>query len=225
MCSLIIALVLLSDCSMSVLGGRAQMERQNFDKSVEKVPILQLLEELGEKYQKYFTIEECWTEGNSSARLFARMVPHPSARRNVFQELDELKISVPYFTYYVDEKQPNIIHISDTRIGQQREYALDMVIKNIDFKGNVFDLVSALNQQGIRVSSRGIVMGAEEMLVIDFMTPVHVKGVQLKVRDALSHFIPLKGRSSRLLWIAETKHKPLETTYIRFRGAATPASH
>jgi len=62
-----------------------------------------------------------------------------------------------------------------------------------------------------------------EDLPTDFMTQVHVKGKRLGVRSALSDFIPLEGRTNRILWVAKTNMGPQETTYIRFLLGSNPS--
>ena len=39
----------------------------------------------------------------------------------------------------------------------------------------------------------------------------------MSVRDVLTDFIPLRGHSSRILWIAETKAGQKEKTLVEFR--------
>jgi hypothetical protein len=93
-----------------------------------------------------------------------------------------------------------------------------MVIKELDFSGKVNRLVDAIAAKGIPVSSLG---GADvvDAMVTDYKTEVQVKGTDLRVRDALTDFVPLEGRGP-ILWVAETRLEGSDqTSYIRFRGA------
>jgi hypothetical protein len=179
--------------------------------------VLHIFDELGNQYDRFFTVEEAWTETEPMNLLKDGMVQRPKPTGNVFRDLDQLRKLIPDFTYYADKRNPRIIHVSDSRVAQQKGYGLDQVVKEINFEGLAFDLVNVIGQQGIRVSSRGPI-DTTEMLFLDLVTRVHVKGKRLTVRDALSNSIPLEGRSSRILWIAETKLGIGEITYVRFRG-------
>src|SRR5258705_484413 len=67
-------------------------------------------------------------------------------------------------------------------------------------------------EQGILLS--GLL---NELGVVDFKSKVQIQAKNLTVRSALSDYIPLKGRSHKILWIARTKLGAQETSYIQFR--------
>ena len=95
---------------------------------------------------------------------------------------------------------------------------MDRVIDDIDFSGTVIELVDAIASKGILVSAGGPV-GTDDLLSMDGVTRVQVKGKGLKVRDVLSDFVSLEGRGP-ILWTAETHVDGSDqTSYIRFRGA------
>ncbi len=199
------------------LPGYAQTPMQYSNTSVEKVSVRDILEDLGKRYDRFFTIEEISSEmGNILYRRSERLV----SNKNILEELDQLSKLIPDLTYRVDKREPRIIHVSDTRVGRQKGYALDRIVSRIDFTGPVYELIKVLRNQGIRISGGGMAMGVDEWLVTDFGTKVHVRGKRLRVRNVLSDFIPLEERSSRILWIAETKPVEGETTRLRFRGTA-----
>jgi len=92
-------------------------------------------------------------------------------------------------------------------------HPLESAIRSIDFTGKVNDLPSEIGKQGIPLSSPLISFKFEQ---IDYGTLVRVKGEDLKVRDALSNFVPLQGRTKRILWIARTKIGQGEVTYVYY---------
>jgi len=101
----------------------------------------------------------------------------------------------------------------DARLAQQKEYGLESAIRSIDFTGKVNELPSEIGKQGIPLSPLSITFRFEQA---DYSTEVHVRGEELKVRDALSNFVPLQGRTKRILWIARTKLGQGEVTYVYY---------
>jgi hypothetical protein len=182
------------------------------------VAVEDLLTNLGMKNSVTFTLEEAIGKDGMMGPIRTsvhRRISEGSALTGV---LDELSQSVPHFTWRADASNPKIIHIVDERLLHRRTYALDMVIKELDFAGKVNRLVDAIAAKGIPVSSLG---GADvvDAMVTDYRTELQVKGKDLRVRDALTDFVPLEGRGP-ILWVAETRLEgPDQTSYIRFRGA------
>jgi hypothetical protein len=185
-------------------------------------PMFDVLDEIGSRYGYFFTLEEAWKDGELMNRIESQRVQRPSRGRDILQELDALCHQVPHVAYKVDKAKPKIVHIIDGDLAQQKGYAMDGVITSIDFRGTVFHLVAAIAQQGIRVSSRGV-FDMHDAPWMDFRTQVHVKGKRLGVRSALSDFIPLEGRTNRILWVAKTNMGPQATTYIRFLLGSSPS--
>lgn len=182
----------------------------------ESISLSRLLDELGSKYGYFFTLEETWKDAESMNRLESHRVQRSARGQDIWQELDSLRKVVPGLTYKVDKTSPQIIHVMDEGLAQQKEYALDRLIPSIDFTGTVFNLVKAIAKKGVRVSSRGAI-DFREISSMDFKTQIHVRGKRLSVRRALSDFVPLEGRNSRILWVARTKIGPNEPSYIQFR--------
>jgi hypothetical protein len=174
-------------------------------------PLTALLLKLGLKYNCYFTIEEAAADGESVNSMEAQWVQIRSAHLNLEQELDQLHRTVPNLTYEIDRTNPRIVHLIDSRLARVDKYGLEGVIKTIDFKGTVNDLVSEVAERGFRISPQNFIFTHEQP---DFSTKVEVKGDNLKVREALSNFVLLEGRGSRVLWIARTKLAPGEVTYV-----------
>jgi hypothetical protein len=177
------------------------------------LPILNYLVELGKDYDYFFTIEEAWREEDLADSIVNHWVQRSSQKKTVKEELEQLQQAVPNLGYEIDSVNPKIVHIKDMRLTQQKDYGLEAVIKSIEFTGKVHDLVSEINHQGIPVSAPLITFNNETM---DYDTVLQVKGVGLKVRDALSNFIQLEGRRSRILWTARTKLGQREVSYVRY---------
>jgi hypothetical protein len=92
-------------------------------------------------------------------------------------------------------------------------YGLESVIKSIDFAGSTSELVAAIGKQGITVSPQRALFTNEFQ---DYDTVIHVNGEGLRVRDALSNFLPLAERKGRILWIARKKLAEGEVTYVYY---------
>lgn len=177
------------------------------------LPLLDYLVELGKADDRFFTIEEAWKGDKPMNSLEAQWIQRPLEQKSLQQELERLRGGVPNFSYEIDKANSRIVHIKDARLAQQKGYGLESVIQRIDFMGKVNELPSAIGKLGIPVSLP-VVMDIRQSL--DHMTEVQVKGEGLKVRDALSNFVPLEGRRGRLLWIARTKLNQGEVSYVYY---------
>jgi hypothetical protein len=182
---------------------------------IQPVPLAEFVHELGTKYDSYFTIETAWAEGESVDSMEASLVHKLSGAGSLVQELEHLKKTVPNFAYEPGQANSRIIHIIDSRLSRQKDYALDRVIPSIDFSGPAHLLADALAKQGLPISSH--MTRFSQLDVEDYVTVVHIKAKNLRVRDVLSDFIPL-DREVKVLWIARTRLGPRETTQIRFQG-------
>jgi len=210
-----VALLLIGNV-MAIYALRTQKANDvNNQDSDQSVTVSNVLDEIGNKYGYFFTLEETWDNGAVMNRIQSHRLQRPALGNDVWQDLTALSRLVPDMTYKVDETNPKIVHIIDAGLSHRPGYALDEKIDSIDFSGTLFDLVKHLETHGLRVSSRGAV-DTHELSTIDFGTQVHVTGKQLSVRQALSDFIPLEGRSNRLLWVARTKNGSGEISFVRF---------
>lgn len=180
-----------------------------------KVPLRQRLVEIGQTYNCFFTLEEAW-EADESRNVMESRESHTYARKQgLILELDELRQNVPNVRYEIDKNNPRIIHVIDSRLTQSN-YGLESIINNIDFNGRLHELITTIAKQKIPIALP-ILMDIHEGMFQDTRTTIQVKGNNLKVRDALSEFIPLAGRS-RILWIARTKLGENQISYIHFVG-------
>jgi hypothetical protein len=177
------------------------------------LPMLNYLLELGKTHDCFFTIEEAWKEDDLTDSVINHWLPRAAQQTSLIEELEQVRQIVPNFVYEIDQAHPRIVHIKDERLAQQKDYALEEVIKSIAFTGKLPDLVSEINRQGVRVSAPLITFNNE---TLDYNTIVQVKGEDLKVREVLSNFIPLEGRGSRILWIARTKLGAKQESSIRY---------
>lgn len=176
-------------------------------------PLPAYLVMLGYEYDRFFTIEEAWESDNPKS-IQNHWLQRP-AETGLQQELDRMVEIVPDFAYAIDQTNPRIIHVMDKRLAQQKGYALEAVTGHIDFKGKVKDLPAELHKQGIPISYPDYIsLGGGETK--DFTTVVHVTGEGLKVRDALSNFIPLDGRKGKILWVARTQLGQGQDTSVNF---------
>jgi len=202
--------------SLFVAPSRAERHPQEKPQE-ESVTLEEALADLGRNNNYFFTIEQAWKDGDLTHWLLnATHVHKPRPNSSIWKELERFRHKLPNFTYSLDQGNPRIIHIMDTRLADLQGYGLDRIIDRIDFSGDVFHLIDEIGKKGIPVSSRGP-LNVEDLLRVDHRSKVQVMGERLRVREALSNFISLEGRGP-LLWIARTKLAPREITYVHFWG-------
>ncbi|MFP5262581.1 MAG: hypothetical protein ACLGJB_11805 [Blastocatellia bacterium] len=195
-------------------GTGTQGEGQQAERETQSAA--RYIAELASRYDCFVTLEEAAEEGEVMSRIASYEVGRPARGAGLEQELEWLRRAVPSMDYEVSEGARKVVHIIDTRLMYRDGYGVDAVIGSIDFEGTVNDLVAAIAKQGIPVSSLGLVSTHEQL---DYSTVVRVKGEGMKVRDALTRFVPLEGRVGRFLWVARTKLAKGEKTYIHYPWA------
>lgn len=193
--------------------GQAKASRPA-DKTVE---LRQVLKEVGNRYDCYFTMEIGLKAGDVTNSLEGRRVSQELKQKSLKQELERLSETVPSFTYKFDIYNSKIIHVIDTGLAREKNYAMEQVIDTISFDGTVFDFVNAVGQKGVSVSSRGF-FDTRELQLIDLSTRVYVNEKKKTVRNILTNSLPLKGRA-RVLWIARTELGGSQTTYVRYMNS------
>jgi hypothetical protein len=175
------------------------------------------LSQLAKTYDCYFTLEEAYEDGGTANQLSSYMVKSSPPKLSLNESLEELRRTVPNLTFTINDSTPRIVHITDARLAKKREYAMERVIKNIEFAGDVGSLISMLNMQGVPVSMPSV-FTTDELRFRDLFTKGRIKGEGLKVRDILTSFLSLKGYR-KLIWISQTSLGGKDnTTYIRFCG-------
>ena len=197
----------------SALAPQARGNRyMNEASATQSVLLTKYLVQLGKDYDCFFTLEEAWNDGESMNMMEAQWVQGFSEMKGLQQDLERLRQTVPNFTFETNKQNPRIIHIIDARLKRLKGYGLESRIKSIDFTGTVFDLVAAIGKQELHVLPQKSLLTNEFW---DYRTVAHVKGEGLKVRDALSNFIPLEPQK-RIIWISRTKIGQKEVSYIRY---------
>jgi len=183
--------------------------------------LLNLLYEMGNAYDCYFTVESAWKDGEPYNKMEATIVEPslmPSADKEGLQvTLDALKRQVPNFTFMRDQSDSRIIHVIDSRLLNQKKYGLAYTVEHLEFSGSVGNLLSHLRAQGIPVDPQSS-GSLHELGRHDSRVAVQVKVENSQVRALLSHCAPVEGRS-RILWIARTKLAKGAISVIQFRGA------
>ena len=178
------------------------------------VVLRELLRKVGDKYDCHFTMEIGLVSGNNTNSLAGRRFSPELKGETLLQELELLRKSTPNFTYRFDDLNPKIIHIIDSRLSREGTYAMGKTIRSLRFNGGVFDLINAIGQKGLSISSRGAV-SLYELRGVDASTQVHIQEKNKKVRAILTNVLMLQERG-RVLWIAETEIGINKTTYVRY---------
>ncbi|SRR6266436_10270240 len=204
----VVALIFLSTGStssvMSLHQGATDGKKQLSD----------VLNDFGTDYDKFFTIEDAKSTGKATP-LSKRPIARPGKKFGLTRELEELRRTVTGFTYYPDSRNPQVIHIVDAPLVAQKNYGMNLIVKEINFTGPLYRLPDHLKQQGIPVEvSRQYT--TTSYMTADFRTQVSVKAKSIRVREALTDLNSLKGRSSRVIWTSETTIGKNEDSVIVF---------
>ena len=179
----------------------------------ETTSLQQVLKEIGDKYDRYFTIDSTSIGGNTEHSLEGQRVSQPQMH-SLTQVLELLRTTIPNLTYKVDRYNSKIIHIIDRRLEQRKGYAMEKIIDNISFDGTLMDLVNTISKKGVAISSQGF-LTTTDLFVGDGLTQVRIIEKNRRVRDLLTNYIPLNGRG-RILWIAETNMDRNDPTFVRY---------
>lgn len=177
------------------------------------LPLIDYLGKLGEEYDYFFTVEVAAADTSGEKALVSHWVQRRPGTKDLQQELERLRQDISNFSYEVDKSNPRIIHVMDVRLEQFNGYALERIIPEITFTGKVNDLPAEIGKQGIPIAPP-LLMSFNETR--DTTTVLEVKGVGLKVRDALSDFLPLEKRRTRILWIASTRINQEGISYVNY---------
>lgn len=203
------------------LSAAQSLSQNEASQAPEKFFVLRdLLREIGNKYDCYFTMEIGLVSGDhihSLENVYSidrRDVTLAMQQMNLAEALELLHNIVPHLTHKPNDFNPNIIHIIDDRLIRKKNYALEKIIGDISFEGKVSDLIDVIGRKGVAVSSRGAI-DIYESMGVDYSTRINVVEKKKSVRDILSNSLTLKDRG-RVLWIAETELVDGQTTYVRF---------
>lgn len=181
------------------------------------VPLSSALQGMGADYDRFFTVEEAVTGDVMSPLPRSRPVVRPGKKFGLIREMEELRRTVPGFTYHVSRREPRVIHVVEATLTRRKDYGMSAMVARIDFTGTLMALTSAIEMRSIPVAP-SLVHDADDFPFLDFRTEVKVGARRMSVRDVLTDFFPLWGRGSRIIWTAETKAGQKEKTLVEFRG-------
>jgi len=210
------ALFVLGILSFPSLGSVSPVcqEGTSADTKEPRIALANALPRLGQACGCFFTIEEAWRSGESTRSIETADVPERILHQSPQQAMDLMTAMVPNFTYVLDKVDSRIIHIKDKRLAEIQNYGLDQTIGPFEFQGDLFGLIDAIAKLGVPITPTRQ-FGTHELA--DNASQIRVKGGSMQVRAALSNFIPLEQKRSKVLWIARTglDNKPV-TTQVYF---------
>lgn len=177
------------------------------------LPLIDYLGKLGEEYDYFFTVEIAAADTGTEKAIVSHWVQQRPGNKNLQQELERLRQDTSNFAYEVDISNPRIMHVMDARLKQFKGYALESIITEINFTGKANDLPAEIAKHGIPIAPP-LLMSFNETR--DSTTVLELKGVALKVRDALSDFLSLEKRRTRILWIASTRINQEGISYVHY---------
>lgn len=198
---------------VSLQTQRAKLMDNSSTHQPDPLPLLDYLVRLGKQYDYFFTVEIAAADTGTEKAIVSHWVQQRPGNKNLQQELERLRQDISNFAYEVDRSNPRIMHVMDARLKQFKGYALESIIKDINFTGSVNDLPAEIGKQGIPIGPP-LLMSFNEAR--DRTTVLEMKGVGLKVRDALSDFLSLEKRRTRILWIASTRINQEGMSYVYY---------
>ena len=199
-----------------------------------KVVFSDLLREIGDKYDCYFTVESVGKEGLQNNKILDAIVQVPT---NASQDLNGFIISLTnnlhiewrlgnktvLTEFVIDrmEREKPIIRIRDRQLALVTNYSLDRTV-SLEYEGAVDGLLDILEKQDSNIrKQRAFLTGAVPM-VMDFVTTVRISCKGKTIRDLLTEYIPLPAYN-RVIWDSRTNGKqdsPCIT--IIFHGCRSP---
>lgn len=189
--------------------------------NTEDVELRQLLKQIGDRYDCYFTIEIVPTSAENAYSLETVRLPVGSATflsglegKNLRDGLESLKAFVPNLSYSFADGKATVVHIIDVRLTQQSGYSMDKAIESLNFEGPLIDLPNALGKNGVEIGSKNF-GDTRELAINDRSTTIKANQKNIKVRDILTNSLDLQKRG-RVLWIAETGLGGDKKTYVRY---------
>ena len=190
----------------------------------EQITVEVCLEYLGEKYDKFFTVEGVMREPVGAAEIESpieyKLIAKPLDKSNLDKDLQEIQRLLPQFIYWTDAQNPRLIHIMDIQLSRISSYALEQIIENLEFEGRITQLANEIGKHNIAIARP---TGCFTPCFGGGEGKVKIKVQNIKVRDALSNYIDLNNRvGSRILWKATT-YPNEKKTYVEFFGGIDKA--
>ena len=176
------------------------------------------LDELGIRFDCYFTCEELFEKFGQASRIwYAHLAKgfQPTSREEMIAGLAQ---SLPGFMVVADKTSPAVIRIRDARLLNRADYGIDRTRK-ITFSGPPTELLDWLDKNQADVAlSRG---GAFRERVFDGRSPLRIRSHDGSIRRLLTAYLPLSDYN-RVLWVADSsvENGKLKTE-VSFRGMRT----
>ena len=177
--------------------------------------VREVLKEVGDKYDYYFTIESGFIDGNITNTLERQKINKPSRTVSAKDALRQIQQITPNFAYQINTINPKIIFVYDTRLLKRANYGIEKLVNNFSFDGSSMELLRALEQSGIPVSDSGAVVSTDLLFSGNLPTPFHIRNANMRVRDLLTNSIQLTPKR-RILWTARTDLDSNKKTYVRY---------
>jgi hypothetical protein len=180
----------------------------------EQASLLSLLSTIAQRYDCYFTIEESWQDTEPENILETSITSIQLSQIDNLPNVEQALILIPNITYKVNLSNPQVIHIIDSRLMDQKTYALEKLVETIEFTGYLNALPSVIQMKDINVSGPRMI-SLSDMRCLDLKTKINVKAQNMTVRELLSTAIKLH-KNKRIMWITRTKVGNNETSHIYF---------
>lgn len=210
------SIIFLCVTLMSTSANVAQTSPQSRPSKQRRCSLPDVLWEIADKHDVYFTIENdntglffqtpstAWHLGVLSQPWDEHCPYLQEGASDVSTELQAIQRDLPVLGYAVDGLNPKIIHVFDNRSAKLADYPMNKVIGPLEFKGTEAELVYYLNRHGIDIGfgsnfDVGRAPKFEPRAAHAHETPVDINLGQATLREVLSQFIPA-NKAERILW-------------------------
>jgi hypothetical protein len=180
-----------------ILTLEVNLERENSSATVSE-----LLDALGEKNDRIFTIEEADTNAANPTPLHAYHLTVPRDKVDVVDILNYMTQTVPNLTYRLDSRNQHIIHVIDRRLLDQNGYAMDKVVDKVKFSGPAYGLISLISSRGSMTWMQS--PRSSDLQITNFDQDVNIDEGEISLRDALSRVSSATRQGGGFLWMAKT---------------------
>ena len=188
-------------------------------KPIRREFLSQYLNQCGNQFNCYFTIEEAETQTGQIHSSYQEKQILGKQVSTLNRLLEKLRHDLPDALVVQDASNPKIIHIINRELKSSQDYSLDRLV-TLSYKGDLPGLAGALAKKtNDAVAAQGFFTTVD--MAMDYITQVKVNVRDRPIREALSVGIPLTGYS-RVLWRAtpsdEVQGNRIITMYIQFYG-------
>ena len=147
------------------------------------------LEEAGNKSDVHFTVEGAYPSNMFSDVLISEYISSTHSSGDIESVLSALTNSITNLTVMTDVSNKMIYHLIDKRLTGLDNYAMNVVLTNIIFKGDADTFVDHLQETISNISNPTMYGG--DLIILNGGTSISIDDRNVTVREALSKGVNL----------------------------------